>query len=116
VGNIEAIIYHFQQITFSGQLARRYRIAKEASILCDKHPELADSTVLKNARDRSHLHLFFYALLEYYYYQGIREGLGIQLADEKLVHDLLLQQDWERIAQPRPDESEEAVERGEKND
>ena len=84
-------------MSFTDQLKRRYNIGAQLKLICEVHPELASSPDLVQTQNRGYIFLLLHAVLEFFYHQGIRKGLGISLPQEQELAEFLLVQDWSKI-------------------
>jgi glycosyltransferase involved in cell wall biosynthesis len=95
VGNLKAIVYHLHNMDFQAQLRRKYSIGTQASIYCQKHPELSHDAGIISARSKEYMNSLYKGVLDFFYYLGIRKSLNISSIQEEQLANSLLNQNWD---------------------
>jgi glycosyltransferase involved in cell wall biosynthesis len=83
--NPRAITYHHHQVDIKNYIKRQLRAGKAAAILYRKHPELIDFLRLPKVTSPEVRFRFYQALLDYYYFVGLQEGLQSDKKDQLLI-------------------------------
>lgn len=85
VYNPRAVTYHHHPVDLEDYIRRQIKSGRAAAILYRKHPELADSLQLPRVTSPEVRMRFYQAVLDYYYFVGLQEGMQPGRGDDRLV-------------------------------